>query len=588
LDNKYPHDLDAERAVLGAALLSKIPIDHIDSILRFDDTNWFYEHKHNVLWSAIIDLHESGKPIDQILLLGKLGTEWITFFADLVNSVPASANMEHYAETVRETYERRQVIAKASQAVGQASNKRTPIYEAIESLESVVADHKPAMVDEIDDEIIDPGPIPEDLLYVPGFIHEVMEYSMSQAHYPNRYMAFCGALSLLALLTGRKVTDTGGTRTNLYTLGLANSGTGKEKPRKVNVDIMENVSHQCHDDKAKICISDKFSSPEGIEDSLLQQPNLLWQCDEINGMIKAVGNAKDTNRSGIMNMLLQLYTSSGSSVGTRRRANDEKYQSIINPNFNLLGTAVPNHFYESLSEDMLDNGFFARMLIVEDGADRVANRNVKVYNVPQTIISKGMYWWMLGMNYHQGEKAVALTQPILKTIHYTEDATDLLHRQQDTIDKRWSKCNKNQDSIGTSIWGRAFEMTKKLALIYACSKGVKTDSMGALIDTGAVDFEIDFECVAWASQVIYNQSMRMIYKVNEKSYGSDHEKVLKKVVSILKLSATGSMKKSDLLRKTRISTKDLDGIIESMVESEIVKLEKTSGRGRPAVVVKLK
>src|SRR5262249_20553912 len=67
----------------------------------------------------------------------------------------------------------------------------------------------------------DPGPVPEDLLHVPGFISEVMTYTLRTAPYPEPVLAFCGALSLQTLLAGRKVRDASDNRTNLYVLGLA-------------------------------------------------------------------------------------------------------------------------------------------------------------------------------------------------------------------------------------------------------------------------------------------------------------------------------------------------------------------------------
>ena len=42
----------------------------------------------------------------------------------------------------------------------------------------------------------DPGPVPEELLRIPGFVSEVMDYCLATAPYPNRVMAFCGALAL--------------------------------------------------------------------------------------------------------------------------------------------------------------------------------------------------------------------------------------------------------------------------------------------------------------------------------------------------------------------------------------------------------
>ena len=46
----------------------------------------------------------------------------------------------------------------------------------------------------------DPGTLPEELLRVPGFISEVMDYCLTTAPYPNVVMAFCGALALQAVL----------------------------------------------------------------------------------------------------------------------------------------------------------------------------------------------------------------------------------------------------------------------------------------------------------------------------------------------------------------------------------------------------
>ncbi|MEX2387672.1 MAG: hypothetical protein WD534_07330, partial [Phycisphaeraceae bacterium] len=72
-------------------------------------------------------------------------------------------------------------------------------------------------------EIADPGPMPDEMLRVPGLIGEVMDHCLATAPYPNPVMAFAGALSLQAFLAGRKVRDGGDNRTNIYLLGLAHS-----------------------------------------------------------------------------------------------------------------------------------------------------------------------------------------------------------------------------------------------------------------------------------------------------------------------------------------------------------------------------
>jgi hypothetical protein len=84
----------------------------------------------------------------------------------------------------------------------------------------------------------DPGPTPDSLLHVPGFVDDVMAHTLRTAPYPERTLAFCGALALQAVLAGRKVRDESDCRTNLYLLALANSGAGKDHPRKVNQRVL--------------------------------------------------------------------------------------------------------------------------------------------------------------------------------------------------------------------------------------------------------------------------------------------------------------------------------------------------------------
>jgi len=107
----------------------------------------------------------------------------------------------------------------------------------------------------------DPGPLPEELLSVPGFINEVMNHCLETAPYPNQVIAFCAALALQAFLAGRKVRDSGDNRTNIYLLGLAHSAAGKDHPRKLNTRIMHEVG-------LSDSLGDRFASGEGIQDAL--------------------------------------------------------------------------------------------------------------------------------------------------------------------------------------------------------------------------------------------------------------------------------------------------------------------------------
>ena len=51
----------------------------------------------------------------------------------------------------------------------------------------------------------------------------------------------------------------------------------------------------------------------------------------------------------------------------RVKAGQKEAAHIDQPHLTLFGTATPQYFYESLSQRMLTNGFFARLMIVDVG-----------------------------------------------------------------------------------------------------------------------------------------------------------------------------------------------------------------------------
>ncbi len=64
-EGSLPKDIEAERALLGGLLLDSSKVDEVLNILKPDD---FYDPKHHVIYQSIIDLVETGKPVDKIIL----------------------------------------------------------------------------------------------------------------------------------------------------------------------------------------------------------------------------------------------------------------------------------------------------------------------------------------------------------------------------------------------------------------------------------------------------------------------------------------------------------------------------------------
>ncbi|MBO5551621.1 MAG: replicative DNA helicase [Lachnospiraceae bacterium] len=103
-----PHSSEAERSVIGSMLYDDTneAIYTATEILTRKD---FYEERYGLLFEAIVELFNEQKPADSVMIQEKLREKGapaeITnplFLAEIVDSVPTSANIRHYAEIVRE------------------------------------------------------------------------------------------------------------------------------------------------------------------------------------------------------------------------------------------------------------------------------------------------------------------------------------------------------------------------------------------------------------------------------------------------------------------------------------------------------
>ncbi len=114
-----PHDLDAERAVIGAVIIRHSVLDELE--LEVDD---FMAPAHHEIWAVILALQAAGKPAGDVRLIsdglraaGKLDLlegkdDYLVRCAD---EVPIAANVQHYARIVRGCAIRRRVLAAAAE-----------------------------------------------------------------------------------------------------------------------------------------------------------------------------------------------------------------------------------------------------------------------------------------------------------------------------------------------------------------------------------------------------------------------------------------------------------------------------------------
>ncbi len=129
---------------------------------------------------------------------------------------------------------------------------------------------------------------------------------MYAARYPSLPLAFCGAMALQSFLCSRKVREEGGLRPNLYMLALADSGTGKAFPRKLNAHVLKKTGFGG-------AIGNQISSGQGLEDQILRRGKMLYQTDEVDHLLRSLSASKESYHSMLLTMLLELYSEADQS-----------------------------------------------------------------------------------------------------------------------------------------------------------------------------------------------------------------------------------------------------------------------------------
>jgi replicative DNA helicase len=124
LDRPVPHNLEAERAVLGAILIHNDALDHAVQVLGSSD---FFRDAHQRIFGGMVQLSERGNAIDLITLkeelsrtgdLDRVGGP--AYISALVDGLPQATNIQYYARIVREKATLRKLILSANKILATA------------------------------------------------------------------------------------------------------------------------------------------------------------------------------------------------------------------------------------------------------------------------------------------------------------------------------------------------------------------------------------------------------------------------------------------------------------------------------------
>lgn len=137
-----PHNLEAERAVLGALLTGSDVYDSISTIVNRDD---FYRDGHRVIYEALQNIIHANRRADFVLLTEELtrmnkleAVGGIAYITSLVNDSSASYNVEEHARIISEKAQLRRLIDAGNKIVGMSYAGEEEAQSIINEAEQMV------------------------------------------------------------------------------------------------------------------------------------------------------------------------------------------------------------------------------------------------------------------------------------------------------------------------------------------------------------------------------------------------------------------------------------------------------------------
>jgi replicative DNA helicase len=123
LDRLPPHNLEAEKGVLGSLLLDPQLCDEIVMVVRPED---FYSDANEKIYRQILAIHEQGKKVDALLLVerlkqaGQLDDVGGLAYLYEITQVPTAANAVYYARIVADKATLRSLIHASTEILREA------------------------------------------------------------------------------------------------------------------------------------------------------------------------------------------------------------------------------------------------------------------------------------------------------------------------------------------------------------------------------------------------------------------------------------------------------------------------------------
>lgn len=366
---------------------------------------------------------------------------------------------------------------------------------------------------------------PTHLLDAPGLVGMISRYIDSTARYPLPDLALAASIAFCGAVYGQKIRSETDARTNMYVVGMAPSGSGKDHARQV----IHKILAAC--DWGGLLIGNTASGSgllKGMEDG--KGVGLgLW--DEFGHILKAMTDERSSpHMKETAVILTELFSSASSHYLGKQYANRDAKNPRIDlnqPCFSLYGTTVAERFYEAINSGSVMDGTIPRMLIIESQYYQIDPLPRSMVDVPEDIVKEVTR--IKNLETMPQNKLTFEVKPVV--ISFADDGSYDLWC--DFNRKCRQKVASGEHSRYAAIYNRAAEHAMKLALI--AHEG----------DT------ISLRVMQWGIEMATHCCSQLIGAIHNRMSDNAAEADVNKLFSVFTTNACKWLPKTEIIKKAQ-------------------------------------
>lgn len=357
-----------------------------------------------------------------------------------------------------------------------------------------------------------------------GILGDTYRHIMGTALYPLPEISLAAAVSLVSVITARKMCDSWDTRSNVYSLAIAPTASGKDYPRKVVQDVLFAAGG------GHLCGPEDLASAQGLSSLLMQQPASLLMLDEFGKMLGGMLTQNSApHLAALAGDFLKLYSSSNRTWTGRAYADTARTPVIPSPSLTIMGSSTALTVWANVSSTQIHDGLLGRChLYTQEGYVPLATQSQEVRRtpLPETLLADCKFW----INEEPESIDMLTGSPVPNLIPHTEAAWKRQMRHADAISVK----RVGEDPLRAAIWSRATEGAAKLALISALSRRAN---------------KIEIEDAEWAIELQCAMSRKLIRNVSENMSDSAAERIKNRIMGVIRTRKKWTW--NELTRKTQ-------------------------------------